>query len=176
MDVKRVLNTDDKLWVHDSVQQSVRFSAKIDTQLVRFPSSVESIAAQKSPCFSPHQCGVFVFFACIPPVSRPPPVRRASVTSHTQLISHNSSHTTHLTQLISHTNHLTQLITHNSSHTTHLTQLTSHNSSLTQLISHTTHLTQLISHNSSHTTHLLHLTHHSSHTQLISHGAVHKAS
>ena len=82
------------------------------------------------------------------------------IASHTQ---HHSSHTTHLTQqLISHTTHLT----HNSSHTPHLSHTTHlfhththhktyltyliHNSSHTQLISHTTHLT----HNSSHTPHL----------------------
>ena len=118
--------------------------------------------------FSPHHCGVLVFFVASRRVPRPRSasafrVRRAHlISSHliaqnsSQLISHNSSHT----QLISHTTHLT----HNSSHT----QLISHNSSHTQLISHTTHLT----HNSSHTqliSHTTHLTHNSSHTQLISH-------
>ena len=117
----------------------------------------------------------------------------------TQLISHHSSHTTHLTPLISHnsphTTHLTPLISHHSSHTTnshrssraaHLTPLISHHSShtphLTPLIphhsSHTLHLTPLISHHSSHTTHRTPLiSHHSSHTThptpLISHHSSH---
>ena len=81
----------------------------------------------------------------------------------TPLISHHSSHSTHLTALISHhsshTTHLTALISQHSSYTTHLTALISHHSS------HTTHLTAVISHHSSHTTHLTALiSHHSSHT------------
>ena len=140
--------------------------------------------------FVPHITVGFLF-SCLHPArlpsavpSRPP--RLCHLISHTthltQLISHNSPHTTHLTHNSSHTTHHTQLISHHSSHTTHLTQLISHtthlrhHSSQTQLISHnsshTTHLTPLISS----TTHLLHLTHHSSHTPLISRGAVHKAS
>ena len=74
----------------------------------------------------------------------------SSHTSHLpQLISHLSSHTTYLTQLISY-NSSQQLISYNSSSTTHLTphipQFISH------LSSHTTHLTSLIFHSSSHTT------------------------
>ena len=109
--------------------------------------------------------------------------------------SHNSSH------LTSHTTHLTQLISHNSSYTTQLTQellscaiwwaafVFSHWSSpkffhRTHLTTHTTHLTQLHSshnsQNSSHTTPLIlqltqllsHLTSHNTHlTQLISHNS-----
>ena len=56
-----------------------------------------------------------------------------------QLISNNSTHSTHITQLNSHTTPLTQL---------HLTQFSSPNSS------HTTHLTQLTSLNRPHRTHL----------------------
>ena len=63
-----------------------------------------------------------------------------------QLISHNSSHTTHLPQLHLHyftyTTHLPHLISHNSSPTTSLTLLHLHNSSPT------THIPQLILHNS----------------------------
>ena len=129
--------------------------------------------------FSPHHCGVLVFFACIP-LPAPASASAASaapLSSHltTTHLTHNSSHT----QLISHTTHLTrnsshtQLISHNSSHT----QLISHTTHLTRNSSHTTHLTQLISHNS-HTTHLTHnsshtthLSHNSSHTQFISHNS-----
>ena len=81
------------------------------------------------------------------------------------LITHHSSHTTHLAPFMSHdvsrTTHPTALLSNNSSHTTHLT----HYSSRTLLISHTTHHTPLFSHHSSHTTHLTPLfSHHSSHT------------
>ena len=134
-------------------------------------------------------CGVFVFRLAFPAFSSfsfsvvlPLSLSFAQVLSHnthTQLISHNSSH------LTSHTAHLTHLISYNSTHTTHLTQLISHNtthsraafvwllvellscpfielhpSSLTQLISL---LTQLISHNS-----FISLL-----TQLISHNSTH---
>ena len=134
--------------------------------------------------YSPHHCGVFVFFLA----SRPSPVPSAAAASASASrlpithLTHNSSHTTHLTHNLSHTTHLT----HNSSHTTT-------NLSHTQLISHTTHLshnsshTKLISHNQliSHTTHLTHnssltqlisqllISHNSSHTQLISHNSSH---
>ena len=47
---------------------------------------------------------------------------------------------------LTYTTHLTQLISHNSSHTTHLPQLHLH------YVTYTTHLPQLTSHNSSHTT------------------------
>ena len=84
----------------------------------------------------PHIIVCFVFFALYPaasafsslPPSPPPPLQ---LLSH-NLISHTSSHTTHLT----HTPQLTPLISNNSSHTTHLTQVTSNN----------------LSHNSTHTT------------------------
>ena len=124
--------------------------------------------------FFPTSLWVFCFLACMPSgcrgvVSRPP--RLCHLISQL-LISHNSSHTIHLTHNSSHTPHLTQFISHNSSHT----QLISHNSSHTQLISHNSSHTQFISHNSSHTplishnsSHTTHLTHNSSHTQLISH-------
>ena len=131
---------------------------------------------------SPHHCGVFVFLLASRPVavvSRPP--RLCHLISQL-LISHHSSHTTHLTQFISHTTHLTQFIshnsshtihvTHNSSHTTHLTHNSSHTTHLTQLISYTTHLTQLISHTIHLTqliSHTTHPTNNSSLTQLISH-------
>ena len=81
---------------------------------------------------------LFSLLACRPvavAVSRPPRLRHLNSQL---LISHHSSHTTHLThnsshtQLISHTTHL------NSSHTTHLTQLISHNSS------HAPHLTDVL--------------------------------
>ena len=132
--------------------------------------------AKVCPICSPHHCGVFVFsLASRRPSSavvrrRPPSSAAARFSSHTThltqlisqlLISHHSSHTTHLTHNSSHTSHLTQLISHNSSHTIHLTQFISHNSSHTQLISY----------NSSHTTHLTHLI---SQTCCLA-GAVHRA-
>ena len=120
-------------------------------------------------------------FSCLHPARLP-----SAVPSRPPRLCHLISHTTHLTQLISHnsphTTHLTQFISHHSSHTTHLTQLISHTTHLRHNSSHTTHLTQLISHHSSHPqlisfiSHTTHLTHNSSHTQLISRGAVHKAS
>ena len=82
------------------------------------------------PC-SPHHCGVLVFLLA----SRPSPASIARPVRHPPrlchlisqlLISHRSSHTTHLTHTHAHTHHKTCLI---------------HNSSHTQLILHTTHLT-----------------------------------
>ena len=111
--------------------------------------------------FFPTSLWGFCFLACIASGCRGVP-SAAPLSSHlttthlTPLISHNSSHTIHLT--------------HNSSHTIHLTQFISHNSCHTQLISHNSSHTQLISHNSSHTTHLIH---NSSHTQFISHNSSH---
>ena len=99
-------------------------------------------------------CGVFVFrlaFRAFSSFSSSvvPPLTQLHPSSLT-LNSHNSSHSTHLTQLIS----------HNSTHSSaafvwHLVELFFHT---THLTTHTTHLTQLLSshnsHNSSHTTQL----------------------
>ena len=153
---------------------------------------------ESSTFFSPHHCGVFVFFLAHPAARvrvrvRLRRLRRALLISHITSHTHNSSHTTHHTQLISHhsshpqlishTTHLshnsshTQLISPNSSHTTHLTQFISHTTHLTQLISHTTHLTHNSSHTQliSHTTHLTQLISQTTHlTQLISHTSSHR--
>ena len=114
-------------------------------------------------------CGVFVFrlvfrafsfSSCVaPPLTQLHP---SCLTQCKQLISHNSSPlTTYIT-------HLTQLISHNSSHTTHLTQLISLNSSHTTQLTQellscgiwwscfrvlSLNFTQVLSHNSSHNSH-----------------------
>ena len=147
----------------------------------RHLDKISHLSSQWYDVFSPHHCGVFVFFLASRP-SPVPPSASASRLPKTILISHHSSHnysshtthltTTHLTQLISHTTHLTQLISH-TTHlnltTTHLTQLISHTTHLTQLISHTTHLTQHSSHTHTHT----HTSQNVSHTQRISHTSSH---
>ena len=99
---------------------------------------------------------------------------------YTPLITHDSSHATHLTALITHHtplithhSHHIPLITHHSSYTTHPTPLIAHYSSyttrhtplITHHSSHTAHHTPLITHHPLHTTHLTPLSsHHSSHT------------
>ena len=91
---------------------------------------------------------------------------RGTVLSHTthltQLISHNSSHKTHFTQLM-----CSPLISHNSCHTTTpLTHLNLHNNSCHRLnpqnSCHATHLSHNISYNSPRPTHLTHIFFHPS--------------
>ena len=120
-------------WLHGDWTTSI-------AMLARTAVTIETTRLIHDP-YSPHLCVGFLFLLAdsrlLLFLLRL--LRRSSSSNFTsQLISHNSSHTTSLTQLIS----------HNSSHTTHLTQLISHN------FTYTTSLTQLISHNSPPTTHL----------------------
>ena len=132
----------------------VMFQPSLSISLYQNVSYDETLiwpTANRDRSFPTSLCGVFVFgsaFRCL--------LLLLAASSVHQFISHNSSHTTPLTQphlltYSSHTTHLTQRLSHNASHTTHL-------SSLIQLISHTVHiqlishhLTQRISHTSHHT-------------------------
>ena len=81
------------------------------------------------------------------------------------LISHHLLHTTHLTQHLSYSAHLTPLISQRSSHATYLTALISHHAS------HSTHLTSPLSQQSSHSTqtcatHLTQLNSYQTHIQV----------
>ena len=136
----------------------VAFSLHIITQLI-------------TVCFfSSDLCVGFLFLGLYSVPSPSPPALLLLSLNFTQVVSHNANNSSHTTPppLTTYITHLTQLISHNSSHTTHLTQLISLNSSHTTQLTQellscgiwwscfrvlSLNFTQVLSHNSSHNSH-----------------------